>query len=311
MEKVSVIVPVYNVEAYIGKCVDSLLNQTYPEIEYIFIDDCGTDNSVFVAKQLIGRHPRQSQVSWIVQECNKGQSVARNAGVAQATGTYIFFVDSDDYITPDSIETHVRYAEEYKADMVVGGQPQDRLFEGAEVYDAFLAEAWGKTPWERLIRRELLLENRIEFQAGMIFEDAPWNLRIAWAAGRVYTFQAHTYTYVIRENSSCHKATPYRFESYVKMLDDYLNIYMENGLCRHRPSMEYFELSKFRGMEYFITDRSDWKMYRPLLKRRLIPVWQLLLGRYGAKLQKRAFLSVLPYCLYKPLNRYYQRFVGR
>lgn len=306
---VSIIIPVYNVEDYIGKCVNSLLNQSYSNIEYIFVDDCGTDKSVLVAKQIIDQHPRKGQVKWIFQEKNLGQSVARNTGVEHSVGDYIFFVDSDDYISLDCIETHMMYMVKYQPEMVVGGA-QDQLFEGEAIFPAYSRIAWGKTPWNRLVSKEFLQKNHIVFQQDMIFEDMIWNLYVTLNAKRVYTFKKKTYFYMIRENSSCHQVTRFRFDSFVKMITETLAIFQERGLIVRKEAIQYFELLKLGGLNTFGTTYTQWKWFRSVLKIKLVPTWKLLLGLYGKKLQIKVFLSLLPWFLYKPVAYCYFRYIG-
>lgn len=103
--KISVIVPVYGVEKYIGKCVRSLMTQTLDGIEYIFVDDCTPDSSVAIANEIIAQYPQRArQVKWVHHPQNKGLPAARNSGLALAAGEYIYHCDSDDYLHPHMLE---------------------------------------------------------------------------------------------------------------------------------------------------------------------------------------------------------------
>lgn len=104
MEKVSVIVPVYNTEKYIRECIESILTQTYPEIQIILVDDGSTDHSLDICKEYEGKN---TNIEVYHQE-NKGVSAARNTGLKHVKGEYIFFVDSDDYILPQYIEDFMK-----------------------------------------------------------------------------------------------------------------------------------------------------------------------------------------------------------
>lgn len=311
MKKVSVIIPVYNVEAYIEECVDSLLNQTYSNIEYLFIDDCGTDDSVAVAKKKIEQHSRKGEVRWIVQEKNQGQSIARNVGVEQATGDYIFFVDSDDYITVDCIETHMKYMDKYHPNMTLGSIVEDyieeRLLEGKEIFEGFLNGALGYAPWNRLITREFYEECHLRFEEGIIYEDYLWNFHLALEAQKIYIFSKKTYCYRICNTSSSHSfPTDFNAVSWAKVMSCICAICKEKNLISQKSTMITLELAKFRKMDNLIYNYELWKSFRKVLKVKFVPTWKLLIGKYGAKLQKRAFLSILPYFLYKPLNWLYQ-----
>lgn len=120
MEKVSILVPVYNVEKYISKCAISLFEQTYSNIEYVFVNDCTKDRSIDVINNILLNYPaRQGQVKIIEHEKNKGVAAARNTAVNNATGEFLMYVDSDDYIENNMVETLVRNAIENKSDIAI------------------------------------------------------------------------------------------------------------------------------------------------------------------------------------------------
>ena len=104
MLKVSIIIPVYNVAPYIIRCLDSIYNQSYPNLEVIIIDDCGTDNSMAIIDSYLTSD--QHDITRIIHHHkNQGLSIARNTGINNANGEYLYFIDSDDYITSNCIKT--------------------------------------------------------------------------------------------------------------------------------------------------------------------------------------------------------------
>ena len=105
--KVSIIVPVYNVSQYIVKCLDSIYGQTYNNIELILVDDCGSDDSMTIVHDYLASHV-SIDAHIISHKKNRGLSAARNSGMEKASGEYVYFLDSDDYITLDCIEALVR-----------------------------------------------------------------------------------------------------------------------------------------------------------------------------------------------------------
>ena len=106
MMKVSVIIPIYNVELFIERCVVSLMEQTLEEVELIFVDDASPDGSVNILREVVGRYPsRKDCVKIITHSENKGLPAARNTGLAEATGEYIFYCDSDDFVELDLLES--------------------------------------------------------------------------------------------------------------------------------------------------------------------------------------------------------------
>ena len=102
--KVSILVPFFKVEQYVGRCVESLFTQTYKNIEYIFVNDCSPDNSMEVINEKIAEYDMASKCKIIVHEKNQGISVSRNDCLDNMTGDYFLFIDSDDYIDKDMVE---------------------------------------------------------------------------------------------------------------------------------------------------------------------------------------------------------------
>lgn len=132
MLKVSVILPVYGVAAYIEKCVQSLLNQTLQEMEFLFVDDYGPDNSIELLKQMIAGHPREKQFRILTPEHNMGAGMARNFAIPEAKGEYIAFVDSDDWIEPEMFETLYTAAKAQNADLCYSQEYKDYEDHSAE-----------------------------------------------------------------------------------------------------------------------------------------------------------------------------------
>lgn len=115
--KVSIIVPVYNVEKFLERCVISLQNQTVRDIEIILVDDSSTDSSLQICNRLAQADSRIK----VIHKVNEGAGKARNAALSIATGEYIGFVDSDDYVEPDMYRTLLEKAEEHNSDLVMSG----------------------------------------------------------------------------------------------------------------------------------------------------------------------------------------------
>ena len=118
--KVSMLVPIYGVEKFIERCAVSLFEQTYQNIEYIFVNDCTKDNSVVILKNVMERYPqRKPQVRIIEHEKNKGLAGARNTAVAAATGEFVMHVDSDDYVDKDIVKKTILSQKKVDADIVI------------------------------------------------------------------------------------------------------------------------------------------------------------------------------------------------
>ena len=211
--KVSVIVPVYNVSEYIERCWDSIRNQTYKSIEVLFVDDCGTDDSV---AKLEGYLAAEDTVDARIlhHTRNRGLSAARNTGLEAATGDYVYFLDSDDDITEDCIESLVSPLAEKKYDFVVGdysvigegGYSPLSLNTGAvetqeEVLRTYAAGEWYVMAWNKLCRRGFLIENNLFFKEGLIHEDVLWTFKLACKANNMYVVKHPVYNYYVRSSS--------------------------------------------------------------------------------------------------------------
>ncbi len=200
--KISIIIPVYNVEKYIERCVGSLISQTLDELEIILVDDSSTDSSLEICKRLAESDSRIR----VIHKENEGAGKARNAALEIARGEYIGFVDSDDFVEPDMFKTLYEKAEKYGSDLVMSGVlfvngnmfskkgervsksyfEKDTHFEsdeelkglrmgiiGAKPEDADDSK-YGMSIWKNLFRAEIIKENNITFESEreILSEDA-------------------------------------------------------------------------------------------------------------------------------------------
>lgn len=206
--KVSVIIPVYNVEEFIQKCAKSLFEQTLQEVEYIFIDDATPDRSIELLERTLVEYPHRKEfVKVIHHSTNKGLPAARNTGLNVATGEYIFHCDSDDYVDPDMLETLYAKTQNGNVDIVwcdwflTFGQnerymKQPHYATPIEAVKAMLGGAMKFNVWNKLIKRDLYQKNGIEFPAGYgMGEDMTMILPFAFAKKVEYVPKAF-YHYV-------------------------------------------------------------------------------------------------------------------
>lgn len=214
--KISVIVPVYNVEPFIRECFTSIANQTYQgQMECIFVDDCGQDRSVEILEKLINDYQDPIAFSIIHHEHNKGLSEARNTGIRHATGDYLYFLDSDDFILPDCIEKLVALVEKYREVDVVQGNTQWKG-KGLRLGEVDIPEysanyKWIKKAflrlfpvaieaWNKLLNRKFIIDNNLFFAPGIVHEDVPWHLLLSKHTRRIAFCKSATYVY--RDNST-------------------------------------------------------------------------------------------------------------
>ena len=179
--KISILVPVYGVSKYIEACAVSLFEQTYQELEYVFVDDSTPDDSMEILLRVLERYPqRKPQVRILHHEHNRGSGATRSTGLAAATGDYLFFADSDDILATDAIEKLVARQQQTNADIVDGtirlvyddGSQGEKLpllaHDTQTMLRLMLAQnTVSHNLWGRLIRRDLLTANKIDFAEGV------------------------------------------------------------------------------------------------------------------------------------------------
>lgn len=215
MPMVSIVVPVYNAEKYVGRCVDSILNQEYTDFELILADDGSIDASGVVCD---GYAAKDSRVRVIHKE-NTGVSDTRNRAIEQAGGTYLQFVDSDDWITPDATKQLVRAATERDCDMVIAdfyrvvgervspkGDIDEDGFLTREEFAAHMmenpADFYYGVLWNKLYRRDIVEKYGLRMDASISWcEDFMFNLEYIRHAERFYALKTPVYYYVKTKGS--------------------------------------------------------------------------------------------------------------
>ena len=205
MPKYSIIIPVYNTEAYLKKCLDSIINQTYKDFEIIVVNDGTKDNSQNIIDMYVDKY---ECVKSIVQE-NQGLSVARNNGIKKARGKYFLVLDSDDYLPNDAIDNLYKLAQKNKLDLVVSDYYVDNKNIKSEKIKSFpitnvknnpnLIFDINLAPWNKLYKKELI-EN-IKFEENLKYEDAPFVIESIIKAKRIGKLDKETYYYVVNSNS--------------------------------------------------------------------------------------------------------------
>lgn len=213
--KVSIIIPVYKVEPYIERCIDSVLHQTYRNLEVILVDDCSPDHSMEIAREHIEASvlSKDLQFIYLNHDHNRGLSAARNTGIYAATGEYIYFLDSDDYILNDCIRLFLVALENNSGvEMIVGEITQigknfpwhDFYLPGIHSTDIIeLACSYRiyTMAWNKLIKKDFLVQNNLLFKEGLYHEDELWNFQLACKLHSMCFIPQKTYYYVIHEKS--------------------------------------------------------------------------------------------------------------
>ena len=223
---VSVIIPMFNAEKYLAVCIESLLIQTFRDFEVIVVDDCSTDSSLAIAESYLEKFGGRLKILTLEENTGSG-AVPRNVGLEHARGKYIFFMDNDDFIVDNALETLYNFAEEYRAEVVYptsgficGAEPvpeelipatwdlnliiEEPILETNDFskrMEKFLALQYKWPPWAKFLRRDFLINNDIKFPLMKTSEDIIWTLKVICTAKRILHLPTAFYVNRSNENS--------------------------------------------------------------------------------------------------------------
>ena len=264
---VSIIVPIYNAEQYLRRCVDSILNQEYTDYELLLVNDGSTDASGDICEEYRDRDPRVI----VIQKENTGVSDSRNRALDRARGKYLQFLDSDDWITPDATRLFVRAAEEYGCDMVISDfyrvvgerlSPKgDIEEEGVLTREEFAAHMMENPAdfyygvlWNKLYRRDIVEEHKLRMDTDISWcEDFMFNLEYIRYAKVFYALHAPMYYYVKRKGSLASQGI--NISKTVKMKLNVFEYY--NNFYKHVLEEEDYEKNRLQVYRFFIDAAGD------------------------------------------------------
>ena len=244
MAKVSVIVPVYNVEKYIERCLTSLYEQSMQDIEVILVDDLGTDRSMDIVRQFIDTHALTERWHIVTAPCNHGPGAARNIGIRHATGEYIAFVDSDDWIEVPMLQTLYETAIQYDADISSSAAVLDypdnthRLMTNPHIGSGevsvqarkYLLRHFVSNFTTMLFRREWLIANDLYFPEANSGEDSCFMAQCYLLAHSIAQTDTPFYHYIIHSQSISHRKRVYRGREKRKAFEALLQFARKRGL---------------------------------------------------------------------------------
>lgn len=243
-ELVSIIIPIYNVKMYLEMCMDSVLRQSYSNLEIILVNDGSTDGSAEIAERYIEIDKRVS----LIYQANRGLSAARNAGIKKSTGRYIYLLDSDDMLHPNAIESMVYLMEKECADIVVGNfryieeeenplydieknlsgmekRNNQRVLSGRELL-LEIGNLLNIVAWGKLYKREAFDE--IEYPVGRLHEDQYVTYKILYPLTKVVMLEDQYYFYRKRSNSiTAQKNMKKRIEDTLIAYDEEIEYFKE------------------------------------------------------------------------------------
>ena len=293
---ISILIPIYNVEPYISKCIQSVMAQTYQgEIECIIVDDCGTDNSIAIAKRLIEGYNGPIDFRIIHHKHNRGLAAARNTAVTAAKGEFIIHVDSDDWIEPTMVEELVKKQQDTNADIVSCNaiaryiDREEKLIEPdyaskEEMMRSLIEMSLNHVIWRRLIRASLYTENNISAVEGVnIGEDHYTMPRLLYYAKSFAKYDKALYHYNCLNVGSYMQSSSTSFNaSRVKSDVDSLNIligffnvkdpiYLEQlyAIKVKYIYSNFFAILKYGNKALYEELSSDWKSIRFSFKKQI------------------------------------------
>ena len=237
MELISIIVPVYNVEKYLSRCIDSILNQTYTNLEILLVNDGSTDSSGVICDLFASKDSRIT----VTHKKNGGLSDARNVGIKKATGQYIGFVDSDDWINPKMYEKLYENIKKYDSEISIcgfklieeseqnsplnllpGNKYEINKFTSNKALEVLLTKrSFHSNAWDKLYKKDLF--KNIEYPKGRIYEDIATTYKLIDKANGIVYCAYPGYNYLQREGSLIHSHFNTKLygmvESYQEMLE--------------------------------------------------------------------------------------------
>lgn len=267
MIKVSIIVPIYNVSKYVIRCIDSIINQTYTNIECILVDDCSPDNSMILLEQRLKLYQGNIDFKIIHHKQNKGLSEARNTGTYESTGDYLFYLDSDDEIQPNCIKTLTTLAEKYPEVEIVQGNTQSlpcptqksdwRNLHYKKFQEYVNDNKWilkhfynvkeehiPVNAWNKLIKRNFIFDYNLFFKKGIIHEDEFWMFLLVKKLNSIAFTSEYTYVHYTTHGSIMQSGSNY------KSIECWLIILKEILINPNDSFFEYFK-EKYVRILYF------------------------------------------------------------
>ncbi len=202
MHKVTMIIPVYNVEKYLARCLDSLIGQTYENYEIICVNDCSPDGSQRILEDYEKKYPQLFRV--IQNEENMGQGRSRMRAVDQAAGDYIMFVDSDDYVAKDYIERFISEVEEASYDVVIAGYTRDidGNYKEHDIQDSPWTLLCYPLACAKMFRKNFILEHGIDFSDARAGEDIYFSMAIFYQDVKYKIIHYYGYYYYLNRTST-------------------------------------------------------------------------------------------------------------
>jgi len=321
--ELSVIVPVYNVEKYIGKCLDSLVNQTEKNIEIIIVNDGSTDNSQTIIDSYKSLH--SNKIISLTKK-NSGLADTRNYGLQYATGKYVCFLDSDDYVEVDAYSKLLKCSDNGEKNIVACGYYKEwhnrlKIIKDSEygTIQDYLKDGL-VVAWNKIYKREWLLSTGVLFPKGLLYEDVEFFCKLLYYVGNInnVAFVSEPLIHYVQRGDSISYSETTRINEIQIIISNVLSFYKEKGNCVNYDQELEFKFVKALLGSYFIkylhlqdtsnknnAIRNNWlyinKTFPNYKKNKYLRNNFTLSGLY-IKLVNRSFytiLSKIPICYFK------------
>jgi glycosyltransferase involved in cell wall biosynthesis len=313
---VTISIPIYNCENHIINCLQSVIYQTYKNIEILLVDDLGNDNSMKLAEEFIKEH-FGFNFRILKNEKNSGLSVVRNVGIDNAKGKYIFFLDSDDEITPDCISKMIEIAEREEVEMVCGNvktiqldtkkesnafklqNSKEKIVGNTEIFESFIKGKFPVPSWNKLILLDFLKEKKLYFKEGLFAQDSLQSFETALALNSVYFLKDDTYIYYLHQDSVIHNRKKKHFDNWITIAAEFEKYYQkEQNPERKKQILGY--LIDYKDLTLLMNWKAQkneelWKYsYNAYKKMASFSFADYFNSTFSIELKKKNFLQNLP-----------------
>lgn len=267
---VSVIIPIYNQESYLGDCLKSLERQTLSDKEIILVNDGSTDKSKIIIDEFCQNHYDWKII--VINQPNGGLSAARNSGIRNSHGKYLFFLDADDTITDDCLMVLADFAESNNADMVMGenlkkmddrieyvklGFQEELVCGNQKILDYYSERLWYNVAWNKLVKADIVKDNQFFFPEGNIFEDCLWTFKLATYIQTLGAVHKPTYSYYIRKGTQSimqeNSISSKKWIKYIPILSE-MSLYIRWKCLNKSVAVNFFFMRELNFALYGLDD---------------------------------------------------------
>jgi len=242
---VTISIPIFKCEKFIIRCLESVKNQTYKNLEIVLVNDCTPDDSMLLVKNFMDAN-LDLTINIIEHQENSGLSVVRNNGIKASTGKYLFFLDSDDEITADCIELLVKKAEKTDAQIIIAQNRWINTFDNTtkdfgfptitekkyydnnlEIFSVYSKGGFPSSSWNKLFKRDFIVDNQIYFVPGLFAQDELWFFHLLLKTDTLAIIDDITYLYYLHGESVIFNRKKKNFENYLTILEYLTKSYKE------------------------------------------------------------------------------------